>query len=132
MKQNKNPLIEVYSNTNRDQKEFIIQFVFSICTTDNFNVNDDLKIEDFANRFDIINIQETLTGYRGWDVMADNLKSLPNEVKEFLVIDTQPLLFVDGSINVKRLEKAMKVFNKIGISEERYKEIYKKAQAFHM
>jgi hypothetical protein len=106
--------------------------VFSICTTDNFNVNDDLKIEDFANRFDIINIQETLTGYRGWDVMADNLKSLPNEVKEFLVIDTQPLLFVDGSINVKRLEKAMKVFNKIGISEERYKEIYKKAQAFHM
>ena len=91
--------------------------MFSICTTDNFNVNDDLKIEYFANRLDIITIQKTLMGFKGWDMMAENLQSLPNEVKELLVIDTQPLLFVDGNINFKRLEKAIKVFNKIEISQ---------------
>tara|TARA_B100000579_G_scaffold186844_1_gene152338 strand:+ start:149 stop:559 length:411 start_codon:yes stop_codon:yes gene_type:complete len=129
MKNKTDKLTEIYYNTNRDQKEFILQFVFHICMADNMSVDDDQKIQDFANRFNIINVQATLMKYKGWDVMADNLKSLPSEVKEFLVIDTQPLLFVGGKINTKRVAQAMRIFNRIGISDSKHKEIYEKGKA---
>ena len=128
MENNTDSISQIYSSISKEHKELIFQFVFHICTADNMNEDDDRKIEEFANRFNI-NIEETLMKYKGWDIMADNLQSLPIKVKEFLVVDTQPALFNNGKISIKRIEQAMRVFNKIGITNARHKEIYQKAQA---
>ncbi len=119
-------LLNRFNTLSRKQRVSLVHLYFSIISVDKPTQSDFDKIE---RELDLFNLTlDSLSGYTGWDIAANDLIPLPQALKEFIFLCAIEFLYVDGRINEKRGDRFDKIFNKLGISEEKGMEIMEKAR----
>lgn len=132
-KKSSNPISDVFAEVTTNQRYSIMNMLLSIAGCDEGYGNSDKELQYLNTYIDILNIRSRdsmayLENF-GHDRMLSDLNSLSPSIKEFLVIVTQELINCDARPNELEINYTLAVFDKIGISEEKYLATIEKTQA---
>ena len=124
----KKVLLKTYVIATKQQRNSIISLFFSIISAKSPTKNDFEKIERCCDLFNV-KIELALSKYSGWDGVVKDLNPLPKRLKEFLVIESMEYMFINDKFSPERMQQAAKIFEQIGISENKALEILAKHKA---
>lgn len=132
-KKEENPIAEIYKNLTNNQKMSIINLLNAIAISDSGESIADIE-EQFLNTFiDILQVRaDNCMAYLnsgGGEKLFNDLKSLDQKQKEFLLVTVWDMIICDGRPNETELNFAMNAFEKIGISNVKFDEILRETMA---
>lgn len=118
---------EAFTGTSTNQKKSVLNF-FQLLITSDGDVGDIemelVYLNYFAEIFNIDGNESTSYLERdGMQRLFDDLNSLTEKQKDFLVISSFKITVCDGRPNEKEIEFLLHSFHKIGIPENRYKSV---------
>jgi hypothetical protein len=124
----KKVLLNIYANASKQQRNSIIMFFFYIIYDISPADNDFAKIERCCDLFNV-KLEVAVSKYSGFGGIVTDLNPLPKSIKEFLVIESMEYMFINDKFSPERMQHAAKVFDGIGISEDKALEILAKHKA---
>ena len=129
-----NPISKMFNNLTKNQKMSVMNLLSAIAFSDGQGSNPDREMQELNSYIRILDLHQgecrVYFKNNGYEGIIQDLKSLPENLKEFLIICSWDLIICDGSPNKDELTGAGNLFEALGISGEKFLLTIKKSQAF--
>jgi uncharacterized tellurite resistance protein B-like protein len=132
-KEEENPISDMFIDLSTNQKMSVINLLLTIGVCDDGQGDEDKELQylnTFCRTIDIRGDKSNayLESF-GHERIVDDLKTMTEKQKEFLVLLAWDMIICDGRPNETELQLTNAIFEKIGISDKQFVATIEKAQA---